>query len=240
MKKDGKPYNILLDNDFDRMEELAREEREAAKAPTFSEKEMLDHVQDAYIRGKNDGSRDSLTNQEERIALSLENLTQRFDDLITRQNTYEYIQQKEAIFIALNMVKKIMPHFVATKGVEEIKAIFDKALRNNVKETELVIKVNAGVYDDVKALVDKIAQENGYSRISVKEDKTLQNSDCIIEWGNGGIARLVPILWQEIEEQVSLFLNGQPIEDYLAQSFEQNKQQTEALTEKGTGEENEQ
>lgn len=239
---EGKPYNILLENDFDRLEELAKEAAEAAKVPTFSEKEVMDAAQDAYIRGKNDGLRDALNNQEERIALSLENLTQRFDDLITRQTTYEYIQQKEAIFIAINMVKKIMPRFVETKGVEEIKAIFEKALRNNVKETELLLKVNAAVYHDVKALIDKIAQESGYSRISVKEDNTLNNSDCIIEWGNGGIARLVPLLWQEIEEQVSLFLNGQSIEDYLSQGFEtQNEEPTiKETTEEITGENNEQ
>lgn len=236
---EGKPYNILLDNDFDRLEELARETARAARAPTFSESEMIDAKQDSYMRGKNDGLRDALTNQEERIALSLESLTTRFDDLISRQASYEYVQEKEAIFIAVNMLRKIMPHFVEIKGVDEIKAIFEKALQNNTKETELVIKVNAAVFKDVKVLVDKLAQENGYSRITVKEEKTLQHSDCIIEWGNGGIARLIPTLWQEIEEQVVSFLNGKPIEDYISQSFkeqEAEQQKINAPTEERIGE----
>ena len=222
---ENKPYNLVEENDFEKMEEAARRAIEAAKAPTFSETEYNTAKQEAYERGKSDGMREALTNQEERIAQALELLTVKFDELISKQSAYEVVQQKQAVHLAINMLKKVMPKFVETQGVNEIQQVMKKALDNNLKETQLIVYVNHVVLMDVQKRIEQLAKDNGYNRVSVQTDDMLGPSDVRIEWGNGGLERIVDHLWSEIETHVTRFLNGEDIQDYLsATSFDKEEE----------------
>lgn len=211
-----KPYMVVEENDFDKLEEQARLASEAAKEVTYKEADYNRAVQDAFENGFSQGQREALTTQEERISTSFEKLVLQFDRLISMQAAAEAVQEKETINIALAIVKKIMPRFIEIQGSDEISRLIERALRNNITSKELIIFVHPTVLDDVQNRLIGFIEENGYKgRATFKADPRVPAGDCKLDWGVGGITRIIPNLWSEIETQITSLLNGDTIEDYL-------------------------
>ena len=233
MIEKNRPYTLLDKNDFDKLEEQARKAAEAAKAPTYSQAQLDQAKQESFEAGRQTGHREALTNQEERIANSLNTLVSKFDDLIARQSAYEIVQQKESVHIAVSIMRKIMPGLLEKYGAQEIERVIERALKNNVTMTELIITLPTGDSEAIKERLMPTIEEYGYAeRVDFKTDKTLGLHDVRLEWGAGGVARIVPALWDEIEDKIRLFLDGGDILDYLEQSQkrEQEKRAPETTT----------
>ena len=209
-----KPYSLVSENDFDRMQELARMRAEAEKPPSFSEIEMEVAKKDAFQKGHDSGSRDALTNQEERIANCLEKLITQFDHVSSTQEAYEAVQQKEIVSIAFSITKCMMPILAKHYRLEEIEELIKRVLQRNIKVTELTIYVHPLIFSDVQDRITPYIQEGGFAnRVSLKEDSELTMDDCRVSWENGGVNRVIPQLWKEITEGLEQFLDGVPLED---------------------------
>lgn len=215
-KNPHRPYTLVAENDFEKLEEAARKAAEKAKEPSFNKKQLEEAKQEAFERGREQGHREALSNQEERIANSLDSMLEKLDHLISHQAVSEALQEKEAVAMSVAIIRKIMPNLIRNYGVEEIERIIKKALSNNVKIRDINVLANPDMIPALEERLTHIIQEFGYEeRVVFKEDRTLALSDCKVEWGNGGIARIVPDVWEEIEIQITNFLNGHPVEDYL-------------------------
>ena len=228
--KNPKPYTYVADNDFEKMEEMARLAAEKAKAPTYTEKQYLETKQKAYDEGLEEGHRQALNNQEERIANGIERMLERLDTLISRQAAYEALQQKETVNLAYSIVKKIMPVFIEKEGQKEIERILNIALRNHTKITELTVYTHPDIKRDLSLRMDEVLKEYDFdTRMTFKDDNTLDLSDCRVEWGDGGIARIVPNLWEEIEYQISEYLDGNLPKNYMDDPSQQVKVEPEEI-----------
>lgn len=216
MSDKTRPYSLVSENDFDRMEELARMKAETEQPPTFSEIELEVAKKDAYQQGHDAGTRDALTNQEERIANCLEKLITQFDHVSSTQAAYEAVQQKEIVSIALSIAKCMMPTLSKRYGLDEIEELIKRVLQRNIKVTELSIYTHPLVYEDVKERVLPYIQEGGFdNRVHFKEDSSLTLDDCRVDWENGGVSRIVPELWDEITNTLNGFLDGVPLKDLI-------------------------
>ncbi len=211
-----KPYMVVEENDFDKLEEQARLAAEASKEVTYRQDDYDRAVQDAYDNGLSQGQRDALTTQEERVATSFEKLTLQFDRLISMQSAAEAVQEKETINVAVAIIKKMMPRFVETQGTDEIARLIERALRNNITVKELIIFVHPSILDDLEARLSGFIEENDYKgRATFKADERIAAGDCKLDWGIGGVTRIIPHLWTEIETQITSLLKGDSIDDYL-------------------------
>lgn len=216
--KNPKPYTYVVENDFEKMEEMARLAAEKAKEPTYTEKEYLQTKEKAYQEGLEEGQRRALNNQENHIANALDRMIERLDTLISRQIAYEALQQKETVHLAFSMIKKIMPQFIEKNGRDEIERILNNVLKNHIKVNELVVYTHSEMMRPVSMRMEEILKEHDFdTRLTFKTDDSLELSDCRAEWGEGGIARIVPSLWSEIENQIEAYLDGDKPHNYETQ-----------------------
>ncbi len=226
----SKPYDILANNDFDRLDELERMRQEEEKPPTFSEIELEFSKKEAFEKGREAGLREALTSQEERIAKYVETLTQQLAHIQSTQSAFEALQQKEVAAIAVSIADKITPSLIQKHGSTEIETLIRKTLQKNIKITELNVYIHPDLFKDVEERIAQILhEENLTSRINFKEDGNIGLGDCRVEWENGGIARTIPTLWQDITKTVESFLDGETVENLVKITDETPQTSSEAL-----------
>lgn len=122
--------------------------------------------------------------------------------------------EANAIRLARDILRKLLPHSLERRGFEEIESLVAACLHEMAEEPRLVVRVHETLVETLGERIDRLGAENGFSgRIVLFPDRTLAPSDCRVEWADGGVERRPEALWAGIEEQIDRFLATQSPED---------------------------
>lgn len=199
---------FLFDLSFDDGIGKTVEEREKPK-PTYSQEQLDQAKKDSFQEGLSAGQKAMMEDQQQYMNVLLSEIDQKLGHIIDSSRAEWQRQLAQLQEIALVIVRKVLPNYVAKHGLGEIEVIVAKVIAEVGREPRLVFRVCESQFDDASARINAIAAQSAYAgKLVILGDPEIGPSDCRIEWADGGIERDIKKLWNDIDrvmEEVQTF-----------------------------------
>lgn len=171
---------------------------------------------EAYERGVADGRSAALEEaaalqaQADRdAATASEAIVQRLADIEAMRNEIGNKSVRDAISVAVEIVRRTMPALAARHSLPEIEAVMRRALEQLRDEPRVVIRVPDPHLDAIRARLDDVSKRTAFAgEIVLLADDRLGTSDCLVEWADGGVERDFDRVWKDIEAGITLALDA--------------------------------
>lgn len=188
-------------NDFSEPEV---EEEQAPPPPSFSQEELDQTRAQAYDEGLAEGLRLAKEKQEEHIARALDQALDQIQSLAQAEDRREISKCRDAVRLSLRMLHKILPQFARSVALMEMERVIADGLEQRHDEPRMTISVHASMVQEITARIEKLTHEKGYTgRIVLLADDTLSETDCRIEWAEGGAERIFDLLVGRVESELT-------------------------------------
>jgi len=173
-------------------------------APTFSEADLAAACAEARHLGEQEGHRRGLTEGQQRleaqIAAALSTISAQLTLAVRTATETPVNMTMAATDLAMAIIRKLHPALAARRGLEEIEAALAGCMEQLKSEPRLVAYVPVGLLDAMNERIGQISASRGFDgRIVLIGDEALGDSDCRIEWPDGGLERDCNRVWQDIE-----------------------------------------
>jgi len=176
----------------------------APAAPSFSEAELTAACEQARTKGDQEGHKRGIVEGQQRleaqIAAALSTISTQLT-LAVRAATETPVEVTQAATdLALAILRKMHPALSAKRGLDEVEAVLASCLEQLKNEPRLVAYVPNQLLDPLNERVSTISAARGFEgRVVLIGDPELADSDCRIEWADGGLERDTRRLWSDIE-----------------------------------------
>lgn len=181
------------------------------KAPpvTFSEQQLRDAEDAAFLRGKEAGYAQAMADIAERTANACAALANGVAQLMSAEAERHKRLETEAVDIALAIGRKLAPALMAAEPLSEIRKVVSDCLALAQREARLLVRVAEDLTDSVKHACDAAAQAQGFmGKLVILGDPALHGSDCRVEWADGGCERNTASIDREIGEIIARYVKS--------------------------------
>lgn len=182
---------------------------EAPPPPTFTEFEMDEAKRIAFAEGHTAGVTAATEVTERCTADALAALAAGFADVMAAQRDGMETLRREAIQLALAIIKKLHPEMARLHGLDEITGVIRECLMQVDDAARLTVRTHPDLLDGVRVEAARVAEEAEFDgKIQFVADAKLALGDCRVEWGNGGADRDQALLWADIDAIVARAVDG--------------------------------
>jgi len=110
----------------------------------------------------------------------------------------------ESAELAIAIARKLAGASLAAFPLKEIEEIVTDCIHKLHREPRLVVRVSAGISDELQAEIHSLADRHGFTgRIVVLPEPALKGADCRVEWAGGGLERDLDSNLAAIDEAVA-------------------------------------
>ncbi len=172
--------------------------------PSFSEAELAAACAEAQQQGEQIGHQRGLIEGQQRleaqIAAALSTISAQLTAAVRVATEAPVDTLSSATDLAMAIVRKLHPALAARRGLEEIEAALAGCLEQLKSEPRLVAYVPNALLDVMNERIGPISAARGFDgRIVLIGDEALGDSDCRIEWADGGLERDTNRIWLEVQ-----------------------------------------
>ena len=168
----------------------AKKKEEEEAPPTFSEEELQAARDEAYRAGLQTGLEEAGASIEQQISATLDVVATTLTRIGERQVSMNEAIARDAIDLAIALVKKLMPDTAAVNGADEIGAFVRQALPHLLQEPRISVRVAASLAEMIDEQIRGIATRAGFEgTLTVVPDADLGPADCRILWNDGEAKR---------------------------------------------------
>ena len=214
---------FLFDNDFGEAPQStpAAGSAKAASAPSksatvappppmFTEAEMQGACDVARRKGEEAGvargRNEAVAAFDKQVAATLSTIAQQ-TAAIAKGIAAEAQSAGHSVDLALAIVRKLHPALVERQGLAEIEAVLGQCLESLKQEPRLVAYVNSARLDALQERLTQLSASNGFEgRVVLIGDDAMGESDCRVEWADGGVEREAGRIWRAIEEALARYI----------------------------------
>jgi flagellar assembly protein FliH len=214
---------FLFDNDFGEAPQTAPGSARAKAAhagapgapavqppPMFTEAEMQGACDVARRQGEEAGAArgraEAVAAFDKQVAATLNGIVQQAA-AIAQAMASEAEAAGKSLDVAMAIVKKLFPALAARGGITEIEGILTHCLTSLKQEPRLVAYVSAAQLDALQGRLAELTAANGFEgRVVLIGDDKMADSDCRVEWADGGIERDSNQIWRTIEDAINQYL----------------------------------
>jgi flagellar assembly protein FliH len=202
--------------DFDAME--AAKHEAVPEAPSFSEEELEAARTAAREEGRREGRAAALAEaeaaREKHIAMSLDLIGRACEALVRAETARALALETEIVSLGTAIARRLFPLLAAKGGLDEIETLVAERAVELSEAPRLILRVAPGVIDEIeKRLSDNRLTRPLMDNLTVLGDPALAETDCRLEWPDGGAERNLDSLWKEIEAIAGRVLAGAGPED---------------------------
>lgn len=123
--------------------------------------------------------------------------------------------------LAASIGKKLATHLVERFPMDEIDALLADCVSTLGKTAHLVVRCNEALTDKIKPIAEQYAHHSGYTgRLIIMGEPDIALGDVRIEWSDGGLARNMAELTNEIEQKVKAYIEHKAPHDAPIESIE--------------------
>jgi flagellar assembly protein FliH len=182
------------------------------EAPSFSEEELIAACEQARKIGDQEGHKRGVIEGQQRleaqIAAALSTISAQLTLAVRAATEAPVDITQAATDLALAILRKMHPALSAKRGLDEVEAVLASCLEQLKNEPRLVAYVPNELLDPLNERVNAISAARGFEgRVVLIGDPELADSDCRIEWADGGLERDTRRLWGDIESALDRCLN---------------------------------
>ncbi len=212
----------MFDLDFGAMEPMAPLEssdqpletedaiaEDAPPPPTFSEFDLEEARRSGFAEGHDAGVAEASEVTERHQAEALAALAAGFAQVQKAQRDGIEGLRRDAVQLALTIVKKMLPTMAHRYGIDEIGGVIHECLMQIDDAQRLTVRAHPDLLEGVRAEAARVAEEAEFEgKVIYTADPKLALGDCRVEWGNGGGDRDQAMLLAEIETIITRAIDG--------------------------------
>lgn len=157
----------------------------------------------AREQGRLAGIAETRATIEHTTAVALSRIGEQLQALGRTIEEIRYESASHALKIAVAVVRKVLPDLAQRNGLAEIEALVRECLNTFYDEPRVVVRLHDKMLDPLREQIDEIAAGCGFNgKIVLFGDEHLAETDCRIEWADGGAERNLTGLYQEIGQVI--------------------------------------
>ncbi len=157
-------------------------------------------IQEAFARGREEGLEAARQESEHLLANETTKMLDRLAGLETMRAELGTNMTRQAVDMATELVRKMMPSLCEHGGFAEIERVLVDMLGRLLDEPRVVFRVPDAMLDSMQARIGDMAKQAAYAgEIVLIADDRLGPSDCLVEWADGGAERDLDRLWGEVD-----------------------------------------
>jgi len=185
---------------------------EPAPAASFTESDLDAARRDSHAEGYRQGLEEGVRRgRDEAKAAADAALTQALDKLAAGVNALlsdlaeaEARRDREALQLAVTLVRKLFPALHRQHGLGEVEALIGETLARLRPQPQAVVRVSGELLEPLRARVDEIAARNGYDgKVMLVSDEGLAPGDVQVEWSDGGSGHSTAAFWQSVDKALA-------------------------------------
>lgn len=203
-------HKFLFDNCFDdganhEAEEEAQE-TELPPAPTFGEDDISAARAQGFVDGRTEGIAEMQAAIDQRISSLLADMAAQLDTLGEAQRATAREVERRTMEVAVAIARKIVPAVARPHAEDAIESVLRDCLPKLMDEPRIVIRVHPTVLEELRAKVDTLAMKTGFpGDIILLGDDDLNDTDCRVEWADGGAEKSADRVWAGIDDAVNAY-----------------------------------
>lgn len=183
-----------------------------ADVPAYSQNQMDEIVAEARQEASAEALSTASDDANAAAAKTLISIEQEIQRLGQFHDSIVQATHKEAVELALLIGRKLARELLDREPKAEIEALILKLL-GELGEIAAVPRINVRVHpkmlDDIKARIGDMQSSSGFAgEINVLENATIRQTDCQIDWAEGGAQRDLQSLEQNVEAAIGRYLSA--------------------------------
>lgn len=164
---------------------------------------------EGYAQGLAEGERSTVAKAAKDLTTAAQQLGQHLARLTQESVTERKTHQGEAVELAAIIGRKLAGQMVDRLPAEELNRLVTDCLSSIEEAPHLVIRCNPQLGDAIKEVAEAQMATSGFSgKLIVMGEPDIPLGDGRIEWVEGGIARDTSALFDEIDANISQFLDA--------------------------------
>jgi flagellar assembly protein FliH len=168
--------------------------------PKFEEADLERARAEGHAAGKEIGAQEAQQSIEQQISQAVNAISGQMSGLAQAQVESHERKSREALEVALTVVRKMFPRLAGRSGLGEIESVICECLERLRDEPRIVIRVADAVLDQIEARIGKIVVRAGFEgKIVYLAQDGMNPGDVRVEWADGGAERDSERLWREID-----------------------------------------
>ena len=169
--------------------------------PKFGEEDLEQARTEGHACGREIGTQEAMQSIEQQVSQALNAVSAQMGGLAQAQAESHERQSREALAVALTVVRKIFPRLAGRHGLDEVESVICDCLERLRDEPRIVIRVADAVLDQVQARIGEFAARSGFEgKIVYLAQDGLNPGEVRVEWADGGAERDSERLWREIDQ----------------------------------------
>ncbi len=204
-------HKFLFENYFDPVEpleaEVEVEEEEIAAPPSFSEEEIALARAQGFAEGRMEGIAEMQSSIDTRLSDLMAEMIRQLAGLEAAQAQGLRSAEYRLLGLASTIAKKVVPPIARETAHTAVEDLIRECLPKLMDEPRVVIRVHVTAMDQLREKVDTLAAKSGFAGdiILLPEDEFAE-TDCRVEWADGGAEHSSAKLWDNIDKTIEAYL----------------------------------
>jgi flagellar assembly protein FliH len=182
----------------------------APPPPMFTEAEMQGACDIARRKGEEAGAtrgrNEAVAAFDKQVAATLSTIAQQ-TAAIAKNIAAEAQAAGKSADLALAIVRKLHPALAERHGLAEIESVLGQCLESLKQEPRLVAYVHSARLDALQERLAQLSASSGFEgRVVLIGDDAMGESDCRVEWADGGVEREAGRIWRAVEEALARYI----------------------------------
>lgn len=204
-------FENFFDQDPEAEAEIEDEEELVPPPPTFSEEELAAARSQGFVEGREAGIAEATSGLDQRTSDLLSLVVAKVDELGSAQQRWMHEREERMLSLACTIARKVVPQVARRHAQAAVEDVIRDCLPKLREEPRIVIRIHESLLDAMRKRVDDIAIRSGFpGDVILVADDQLGESDCKIEWSDGGAERTVDEIWAEIDRAVQAHISTSP------------------------------
>jgi flagellar assembly protein FliH len=176
---------------------------EAPEPPKYGEAEIAAAREDGRLHGIAQGRAEAEASLVARVAATVEKAGAALAGMIGDRERLQAELAAQSVRTAIAVLERAMPELARRHAMIEIEGLIRTCLAELYDEPRVVIRAADAVIDALQQNVDQVAAACGFTgKVALLGDPTMNDTDCRVEWADGGAERSFAATWQAIESAI--------------------------------------
>lgn len=177
--------------------------------PVFTRLELDAATAQARDEGHAAGMAEALSQREQQVSDALSAIAERLGTLLAEKASADRESERNTIELTRAIASKLFPALLRKGALAELEAIVIQCMHDTIGEPRLVLRVPDAIFEATQERIAPLAASNGYpGKVIILVDETLGESDCRVEWADGGAERDIARSWRDIDMAITRALGA--------------------------------
>ena len=177
--------------------------------PVFTRVELDAATAQARDAGHAAGMAEAQSRREQQVSDALSAIAERLGALLAEKASADRENERNTIELTRAIASKLFPALLRKGALAELEAIVIQCMHDTIGEPRLVLRVPDAIFEAAQQRIAPLAASNGYpGKVIILVDETLGESDCRVEWADGGAERDIARSWRDIDMAIARALTA--------------------------------